>query len=562
MNVEYDSVTLPSCATIYSNAVMRESFRVLSLLDRERFSPTFGCFDRTYWAWKFTDFPGARFQEGLCVLSFLFASNFAKNRFYQSHKLLDWITGGFEFWTKIQYPDGSFDEAYPFERSLAATAFTTFYLSEAWNFLDGNLTRATESRFRIALERAGDWLINNDEKHGFLSNHLAAAAAALYHMYRICGENRFEKRSNYFLQKILDHQSSEGWYDEYGGADPGYQTHGSFYLARLFQLSGNVRIADSLDDSFQFLAHFIHPDGSMGGEYGSRNTQTYYPAAFEMFSGRSGSAHWISATMLSSVEHLAAAGLGTVDIYNFFPLLNNYVFAYLASDREDHRGEAKVPPQGSGSVLCFPKAGIMKIRNDEYELYIGLSKGGVVKAFSMRDKRLCLNDCGYIGTLKSGQLISSQSFDRKRNIRFNSDYVVIEGNFSEFKRPVLKPFTFIGFRTFSLTLGRFRTFSYWLKTLLVKVLIHRRHELDLKYIRRIHWQSDGFTIQDWLQGSIGDKIDNLRREDLFTTIHMGSSRYFLPNEIEPSGSAVPKTARSIDLHSLNQGVDLKRVIRF
>jgi len=562
MNVEYDSVTLPSCATIYSNAVMRESFRVLSLLDRERFSPTFGCFDRTYWAWKFTDFPGARFQEGLCVLSFLFASNFAKNRFYQSHKLLDWITGGFEFWTKIQYPDGSFDEAYPFERSLAATAFTTFYLSEAWNFLDGNLTRATESRFRIALERAGDWLINNDEKHGFLSNHLAAAAAALYHMYRICGENRFEKRSNYFLQKILDHQSSEGWYDEYGGADPGYQTHGSFYLARLFQLSGNVRIADSLDDSFQFLAHFIHPDGSMGGEYGSRNTQTYYPAAFEMFSGRSGSAHWISATMLSSVEHLAAAGLGTVDIYNFFPLLNNYVFAYLASDREDHRGEAKVPPQGSGSVLCFPKAGIMKIRNDEYELYIGLSKGGVVKAFSMRDKRLCLNDCGYIGTLKSGQLISSQSFDRKRNIRFNSDYVVIEGNFSEFKRPVLKPFTFIGFRTFSLTLGRFRTFSYWLKTLLVKVLIHRRHELDLKYIRRIHWQSDGFTIQDWLQGSIGDKIDNLRREDLFTTIHMGSSRYFLPNEIEPSGLADRETARSVDLHSLNQGVDLKRVIRF
>ena len=37
---------------------------------REPRSPTAGCCDRTYWAWKFVDFPGARFQEALCVLSF------------------------------------------------------------------------------------------------------------------------------------------------------------------------------------------------------------------------------------------------------------------------------------------------------------------------------------------------------------------------------------------------------------------------------------------------------------------------------------------------------------
>ncbi|MDY6989589.1 MAG: hypothetical protein SWQ30_16200 [Thermodesulfobacteriota bacterium] len=549
-------------AHIYRDAMLSEAHRVLSLLDRERFSPTFGCFDRTYWAWKFTDFPGARFQEGLCVLSFLYASPFEGNPFYQSSRLLDWITGGFDFWTKIQYPDGSFDEAYPFERSLAATAFTSFYLSEALNFLDGNLATDTENRFRIALERAGGWLVRNDEKHGFLSNHLAAAAAALYHIYRICGQTRFQRRSDYFLERILDHQSSEGWYDEYGGADPGYQTHGSFYLARLLDLSDNNDIADSLEYSFQFLAHFIHADGSIGGEYGSRNTQTYYPAAFEMLSGRSGKAHWIAATMLSSVEDFSAAGLGTVDIYNLFPLMNNYVFAYLACKKQNHRTKPMILPKDDHSTIHFPQAGIFKIRNSKYELYIGLSKGGVVKAFSMEDKRLCLNDCGYIGRLKSGKMISSQSFDRCRHIRFNNDHVVIEGKFSEFTRPVLSPFTFVGFRAFTLTFGRFRKFSYLLKTLLVKVLIHRRHELDLKYRRRISWQSDAFAIEDWLQGTIGDKIDHLRREDLFTTIHMGSSRYFLPNEIISPLLSDEAVERNLDLSSLNQGVNLKRKVRF
>jgi hypothetical protein len=541
---------------------MTEAPRILSLLDRERFSPTFGCFDRTYWAWKFTDFPGARFQEGLCVLSFLFATDFENNPFYERNRLLDWITGGFEFWTRIQYGDGSFDEAYPFEHSLAATAFTTFYLSEAWHLLAGNLAKDTKDRFKVALGKAGEWLIKNDEKHGFLSNHLAAASAALYHIYRICGKNRYRDRSNYFLQKILDHQSSEGWYEEYGGADPGYQTHGAFYLARLFELSGNDHIVDSLESSFRFLAHFIHPDGSIGGEYASRNTQTYYPAAFEMFSGRSESAHWIGATMLSSVTNLRAAGLGTVDIYNFFPLLNNYVFAYLACRKKGDRSAYKEPVKESGPVVYFPEAGIMKIRNEKYELYIGLSKGGVVKAFSMENGHLCLNDCGYIGRLKNGKLITTQAFDRKRNILFKDNSVVINVMFSEFKKPLLTPITFLGFRAYSLTLGRFRRFGYWLKILLVRVLIHRRNEVDLQYSRRIDWETDGFIIEDRLQGSVGDRIDHLQREDLFTTIHMGSSRYFLPNEIEYSELSDKDGGRTVDAHLLNQGVTLRRVTRF
>ena len=106
----------------YWAAIVDQAPRVLGLMDREALSPTSGCGDRTYWAWKFTDFPGARFQESLCVLSFLYRT--PGSEYFKNPNLLTWIGRGMEYWCKIQYKDGSFDEAYPFERSLAATAFT------------------------------------------------------------------------------------------------------------------------------------------------------------------------------------------------------------------------------------------------------------------------------------------------------------------------------------------------------------------------------------------------------------------------------------------------------
>ena len=547
---------------IYLQSIIKEAHRTLGLMDRDPSIVTFGSLDRTYWAWKFTDFPGARFQEGACVLSFLFSNNFDSNRFFNNERLLEWIAGGFDFWTKIQYADGSFDEAYPFERSLAATAFTAFYLSEAWNFLNGNLPGPSADRFKEALARAGNWLCKNDEKHGFLSNHLAAASAALYHIFRITGENRFEKRSNCFLEKILSHQSNEGWYDEYGGADPGYQTHGSFYLARLYDLSEEKRIKESLERSFEFLVHFIHPDRSIGGEYASRNTQTYYPAAFEMMAAVSERAFWIAAEMLPSVESLTAAGLGSVDAYNYFPLLNNYVFAYRAALASGERPEKPGIQNDYPVSAYFEKAGIAKKATDNFEMYVGLKKGGVLKVFDRKKGRLVLNDCGYIGRLKSGKLISSQILDENRTISVLADEILVKGSFAEFKRLVMTPFSFLGFRLFSLTFGRLKMLGYWLKSVLVKVLIYRKKNVDLNFERRITWQSDSLKISDRIQGDIGDQLESLEWRDLFTTIHMGSSRYFIPNELNRPEIPEVSGDEPIDFSKLKEGVVIERTVRF
>jgi hypothetical protein len=553
---------MQAAADLYSRMVLEQAPRVLSLMDREILSPTAGCCDRTYWAWKFVDFPGARFQEAMCVLSFLYATALPGSPYFRNPRLLRWIALGIRYWCSIQYDDGSFDEAYPYERSLAATAFTSFYVSEALRFLGEDLPEVERARAIAALRRAGDWLTANDETHGFLSNHLAAAAGALYHVFVLTQEDRFGERSRYFIDKILRRQSKEGWYEEYGGADPGYQTHGTFYLARCWQLSRNELLFDSLRRSMEFLGLFTHVDGSIGGEYASRNTQTYYPAAFEMFAPHSGPAAWIAERMRPAVETCAAAGLRSVDVYNYFPFLNNLVFAHLACAPPGGAMADPVEPSPEDGVIWLREAGLARVRRARYDAYVGVSKGAVLKVFDRARRRLVYNDAGYIGRLRGGQLFSSQSDGSGRRAEVTRDHIVIEGVFYEVSRPVMKPFRFVGFRLFMLSAGRLPGLARWLKKYLVKALIYRRKALNIRFRRRIEFGEDHILVRDEIAGRGGTQVESLQRGEVFATIHMGSSRYFIMNELEPAGRVDPPVEPGIAPQEIAGGVVLTRAVGF
>jgi hypothetical protein len=556
-----DSGVAPStAAALYGSVISGEAPRVLSLMDREIMSPTIGCCDRTYWAWKFVDFPGARFQEGLCTLAFLYATPLSETAYYRNANLLEWIGHGLEFWSGMQHRDGSFDEAYPFERSLAATAFTAFYVGETLELVGGHLPKSIAARTQDTLARAGTWLATNDESHGFLSNHLAAAAAASRHIFRITGDRRYEQRGEYFIEKILRRQSREGWYDEYGGADPGYQTHGSFYLARYWQLSGDDRVARSLERAAWFMTHFVHADGSLGGEYGSRNTQTYYPAAFEMLAHRDSSAAWIAESMRPSLETGAAAGIRCIDAYNYFPVLNNLVFAYLACAGRSVPALAPVDPTAPG-LAWFPEAGLARVRTTRYDAYIGVAKGGVIKVFDRVRRCLAYSDCGYIGRLRDGRTVSSQHQQAARPASVDERRIEVAGAFVAVPKPAMRPARFVAFRVFSLTLGRAAGLGRWLKARLVNALIYRKQEIAIRLTRTFEFGRAQVTISDRISGPDGARVESLALGPVFTTIHMGSSRYFIANELETPRSADRETP-AIRPDEIASGVTRQRTVLF
>ena len=116
----------------------------------------------------------------------------------------------------------------------------------------------------------------------------------------------------------------------YGGADPGYQTLCTFYLARLWQYTSDGTLLDSLARSATFLKHFVHPNGTLVGEYGSA-TQNSFSAGFEMLGATCADAAAIAAFMRPAVAKATPVGLATMDRYNLLPMLNNYLFADTVS---------------------------------------------------------------------------------------------------------------------------------------------------------------------------------------------------------------------------------------
>jgi hypothetical protein len=219
-----------------------------------------------------------------------------------------------------------------------------------------------------------------------------------------------------------------------------------------------------------------------------------------------------------------------VDIYNFFPLLNNYVFAYLGALNVDS-ALAPTPPDDAAKVQYFEQAGIIKVNRPAYELYVGAKKGGMLKLFDRSSGRLALSSSGYVGRLTDDKVFSNQAFDAERDIDISANSLAVNGSFYQVSRPLMSPWRFLAFRGFSLTLGHIPRAAYWLKALLVKVLIYRKRALDLRFTREIVLHDDGIELRDHLQGGLGDRVSRLVHGESFTTIHMGSSRYFVPNEL-------------------------------
>ena len=502
--------------------------RLLSRMDREKPSKTYGAFDRTYWGWKFTDFAGSRFQEALYALSWFYTTPFPGNIYNGHERVREWIIAGFKYWQSLQHADGSFDEAYPYERSLAATAFTSFYLGEAFFKVSDSISPEEQGSIRNTFSKGGDWLCKNDEHHGVLSNHLAAAAAALEVIARITGEKRFSERAKYFISRILSCQSSEGWYEEYGGADFGYQTHGTFYLARYWQLTQDENLLESLKKSVKFISHFIHPNGTLGGEYGSRNTSFYFPAGFEILSLHCPEAASVAAFMRNSVETQNAAGLAMMDAYNFCPLLNNYLFAY------DAASELKTAPLPFNVPAhhVFPKAGLVVHVTDNYQAIFSPSKGGVLKIYDIKSKRLTFSDCGY-WTRINNLVISNQSFSLENPVEYGADGVSVKADFVRMNQKIMSPFLFLGFRGFMITIGRQKNLALFIKNLLVKTLVKKRRTVDIELERKVSFSSSSVTVEDKLSHGNNVKKPVFYLESKFSTIHMGSARYYQPDELEP-----------------------------
>jgi hypothetical protein len=498
----------------------------LALFDSDRTSGSHGMGDRYYWAWGLIDFGNGTFQgaaHGMARLwqAGLWPYSTSKEQFVAR------ISAIFAGTKRLTRNDGSLEEAFPNEGSYCVTALVAFDLLCAIDLLNTEVDETQANQFRATVAPMIAYLKNADETHALISNHLATAVAALLRWHQVAEDEGAECKARELLDRILQHQSEEGWFKEYEGADPGYQSLCTYYLADVHRFRPDLGLLEPLRRSIQFLWHFAHPDGSFGGLYGSRCTRFYYPAGIAALADEIPEAATLSAFMAASIAQQRVVTLSAMDEPNLIPMFNAYAWgAALINAAPPSLNAAQPAPtlpclSDQPLRMHFPQAGLWLDRGPAHFTVINTHKGGVVYHF--RQGHPVFVDAGVVIRNSKGFYGSTQAYAPNNVVNEQNDQLEITAPVSAMPKQLPGPLQFLFLRTLCLTAFHFVGLREWIKRRLVKLLITSRQHWPAHNQRSIT-MGETLKIEDKIILPVG--YQRVAHAGAFVPIHMASQGYW------------------------------------
>ena len=551
---------MPSLRDVYAQKAISQIPRLLSLQDRNPFSPTYGSFHRDYWLDKTSDFPDAVRQFGVQALALVYKHDFPGNIYKGQPKVRDWAIAGLDFWARIQHKDGSFDEFYPYERGWAGpTSFTTYTAIETYRLLENEMPTDVGKRVRGAIRRAAHFIAAGESEEDHLANHHAVACLAVWKAYELLGDPAlkagFERRWQDFLRY---YNNEEGWGVEYDGVDPGYLSATVSFLAKIHQSNPDPDIFEVLRQSVEFCSYFVYPNGSYAGSLGSRNTLHFYPHGFEILAGEIPLAAAVAEKMLQA---LAEGKLVPPEIMSdryVFYRVPEFLQAYL--NYTPRPADLPLLPCEQKPFTCyFPQARIFVANQPRHYIMANLAKGGVVKVFDKQEGRLLLSDGGLIGRLADGRVVTSQWIDPDYQCKTDEQGWEVSGHLHTVpSNKLFTPFKNVLFRGALVALGWSTRFSHLLKGNIRKTLMLGQRPVPVRFSRRLRLEGDAITLTDELHLDGNARLTDLSVGDEFFVRYVPQSRYFQSQELDAQGYTLEKSYVRI----LNDGqpVSIQQVI--
>ena len=496
--------------------------RLLAMFDQDSTSLSYGMGDRFYWAWGMIDFGNGTMQGAAHGLSQIWKSGCWP---YSTRKteFLRRIDNMFYAAGTLTRRNGSLEEAFPYEGSFCVTSLVAFDLLCSYELLEEDISDDTRRKWQDIIAPMIEFLLHSDEKHGIISNHLATAAAAMLRWNKTVGCSASEIRAKNLLDRIYSHQSKEGWFKEYDGADPGYQTLCMYYLADIYSHQPELFNLEQLKMSVKFLSHFAHPDGSFGGIYGSRSTRFYYPSGFEELAPIIPEANILRTFMAGSIREMRTLPLTCMDAPNLVPLFNSYckAAALYGKTPEYPKPEKALPISTLNGIRHFPEAGLLLDGGESHYTVLSTQKGGCVAHF--KGKKLVLCDGGVVVKQKHGALGSSQGYSEENIITVTEDRVIVKAAVTEMNKRLPKPWEFMVLRLLCCTLFRSFIIREWIKSILVKLLITGKKTWPIENTREIRLVEE-LVINDTM--TLPEGYERIKIKGPFVAIHMSSQGYW------------------------------------
>lgn len=503
---------------LFAREAIAQIPKILTLCDRNPHSPTYGCFDRNFWHYKIIDFPSGMAQEFVWPLALAYQTNIADNPFYQQPMIREWVEAGIIYAARSAHRDGSCDDYFPYERASGAAAFSLLACIESYTLL-----KLQNEEILQFFERRADWLANHHES-GKLTNHQALIVLCLELLERLLNTSKWEAAKKLRLERVFEWQNPEGWFQEYEGCDPGYHTLTISCLARIYQLKPDPRLKDTIVKAVKLAAQFIHPDGSYGGEYASRNTYNFFPHGFELVG------QWMPEALQINDRFLTGLANGLAPCYADDHIIGHHTWNYLLAWRDFVPDRLQSIAKNAGSIW-LKEAKILIKRCGDTELYMALNKGGTFKLF--RNDRLVASDTQFsLQFRKNGKIKNAVShLIGDCEVQVEEDEITVSGQMGWAKQTQMTPIKLLILRVVMLTFGRF--FPNLIRKILQKMLITGKQDAPFRFCRRLRWENQQWQITDELYANSWEGVISAGIGCDQTSIYVVMSRTFQRGQLLP-----------------------------
>jgi hypothetical protein len=463
----------------YHRLVLSLLPQLLTNLDRDNNSPTYGCFDRHFWHYKIRDFASAILQQSALTLALVYQNNFQGNIYYNKKIIKEYAIAAINYWTKIQHRDGSFNEYFWMERSIPSTAFSLYAVCEACEILDYFPNNVLDT-----MKKATQYLQKNSETEAL--NQEIAATAAIAFVGKILRDHQVNNSAKKKIDAILSQETHEGWFKEYGGVDIGYLSVSLDFLVRYYELSKDPRVVQSARRIITFLQYFIHPDGSLGGEYGTRNTEYFLPYGFEYMKKYEPLCNEIINKLFSFINQSTYVNRSMDERYLLHYTSHSYVKALLIYSNK--KSEQKLPYHENFTKI-FHNAKLLIHSTDYYYFIISILKGGVFKVLPKKSDQTTI-DCGY-KLFINDQIYVSEWPNHENSYTIEDSCVEITANFKKVRYYVQNPFFLSLVKIASLIFG-----TTVIKKIKKNLILSDKQLTSMTLKRQFELKNDRILIED------------------------------------------------------------------
>ena len=512
---------------LFAHAALGQIPKILTLQDRNPHSPTYGCFDRNFWQYKIIDFPSGMSQEFVWPLALVGTLPIPGNPYYHQRAIASWVSAGIVYAARSAHADGSCDDYFPYERAGGAAAFSLLACLESYR----RLSLHNEEMLRF-FELRSDWLAYHHES-GRLTNHQALIVLCLLRAKALLKTDRWDDAILERLERVFAWQDPEGWFQEYEGCDPGYHTLTVSCLTQIHELlqadvaktDGLIeRLRQSIAKAVRLAAHFVHPDGSYGGEYTSRNTYNFFPHGFEL-AGR-----WLPEAL--SINDRFAKGLekGLGACYADDHIVGHHTWNYLLTWEDAVLSRPPTRPAQPGRVW-LENARVLIDQRADTKLYLALNKGGAFKFF--RGDRLVCSDTQFSLQVRQGRQLKNAvgHLVGPYDVQIEASEILIQGALGWAKQKQMTPLNLLILRAVMFTVGRF--FPNLIRKLLQKVLITGKKPTPFRFVRQLRWEGETWRVVDELRSSSWTEVVSAGIAADQTSIYVVMSRTFQLGQLQP-----------------------------